>query len=263
MSDPVRIWHYGLVARWWAEFNEGGEDVDYFREAILRSGEPALDAGCGTGRLLLHFLRQGMDVDGSDASPDMLEWCRSKAESEGLAVNLYPQAMHQLDLPRRYRSIVVCGAFGLGGTREDDLEGLRRMHAHLEPGGKLIMDHHVPNRNTQEAEAVAQGNSTQDWPAEGDRRRAADGTELELRIRLSGFNRETQTATREICVRQFVEEKEVASETYAIDLCVYSAGAIESLLGSAGFSEVRITGGLEDRPRRRGEDELIVFHATA
>jgi hypothetical protein len=30
--------------------------------------------------------------------------------------------MHALEPPRRYRTIVVCGAFGLGSTREQDLE---------------------------------------------------------------------------------------------------------------------------------------------
>ena len=263
MTGPLKIWHHGLVARWWAEFNEGGEDVAYFRDAIRRSGEPALDAGCGTGRLLLPFLREGMDVDGSDASSDMLDWCRKKIDSEGLSSNLYPQAMHELDLPRRYRTIVVCGAFGIGGTQAHDLEGLRRIHAHLEPGGKLIMDHHVPPRSGAEVQAVQENRAASDWPAEGDRRRAADGTELELRVRLRGFDPETRIATREISVRQFVDGEEVASESYAIHLCIYSARELESLLESAGFSEVRVTGGLEDRPRRREEDDLIVFHATA
>ena len=82
MGQDVTTWHYGLVARWWAEFNVGGDDVGFFWDAIERCGEPALDAGCGTGRLLLPFLRSGMDVDGSDVSGDMLGWCATKAESE-------------------------------------------------------------------------------------------------------------------------------------------------------------------------------------
>ena len=52
--------------------------------------------------------------------------------------------MHELDPPRRYRTIVVCGAFGLGSTREQDLESLRRFHEHLEPGGTLLVDIEVP-----------------------------------------------------------------------------------------------------------------------
>ena len=31
--------------------------------------------------------------------------------------------MHELSLPRKYRTIIVCGAFGLGGTRDQDLDG--------------------------------------------------------------------------------------------------------------------------------------------
>jgi hypothetical protein len=30
--------------------------------------------------------------------------------------------------PRAYKTIVVCGAFGLGSSRDQDLEALRRIH---------------------------------------------------------------------------------------------------------------------------------------
>lgn len=263
MRTAVRTWHYGLVARWWGEFNEGGDDVEFFRQAIAHSGEPALDAGCGTGRLLLPFVRAGMDVDGSDASRDMLDQCGARAESEGIPVKLYPQAMHELDLPRRYRTIIVCGAFGLGGTRADDLEGLRRIHAHLEPSGTLVLDHYRPRAEERDGKAGdAKPTLPQNWPLEGDRRRAADGSELELRSRLLSFDPAERTLTREISVRQFVDDKEVASESYSLDICIYSKSDLEQALSTAGFGTIRITGGLEERPAR-AEDERIVFHASA
>jgi len=61
-------WHYGLVARWWAEFDRDGADIGYFQRVIERCGEPALDLACGSGRLLLPFLRAGLDFDGCDVS---------------------------------------------------------------------------------------------------------------------------------------------------------------------------------------------------
>src|SRR5437762_13718594 len=67
-------WHYGLMAEWWAEFNTDGPEIDYFGH-FVRQGQPALDAGCGTGRLLLPWLRAGYDVDGCDVSPDMVAQC--------------------------------------------------------------------------------------------------------------------------------------------------------------------------------------------
>ena len=104
MSVGVQTWHYGLVADWWAEFSEGGDDIGFFRDVIKRCGEPVLDAGCGTGRLLLPLLRSGIDIDGSDVSEDMLTWCASRAEVEGLAANLHQQAMHEVEEPLQAES---------------------------------------------------------------------------------------------------------------------------------------------------------------
>src|SRR5512145_2745630 len=103
LSEEPQTWHYGVVARWWAEFNTTGPEIDYFRPYV-EAGQPALDVACGTGRLLLPYLRDGLDADGCDVSPDMLAECRAAAAREGLAPNLYAQAMCALDLPRRYRT---------------------------------------------------------------------------------------------------------------------------------------------------------------
>ena len=263
MRDDINTWHYWLVARWWAEFKVGGEDVEYFRDAIERCGEPALDAGCGTGRLLLPFLRSDMDVDGSDVSPDMLGWCATKAEVEGLSANLYPQAMHELDLPRRYQTIIVCGSFGLGGTRAADLEGLRRLHAHLEPGGTLVMDHYPPKRDTDYDQALVESHDLpHPWPDQGDRRRTDSGAELELRVRLLATDPVERAITREISVREFVDGVEVDHQVYSIVICGYSISEVESMLEKVGFGDIRVTGALEDRPPQP-QDEFIVFKATA
>ena len=265
MSNEIQTWHYGLVARWWAEFNEGGSDVAFFQKAIERCGEPALDAGCGTGRLLLPFLRSGLDVDGSDVSPDMIAWCAAKAEADGLSVNLYTQAMHELDLPRRYRTVVLCGVFGLGGDRSTDVEGLRRVHSQLESGGTLVMDHHLGKHDVgsdtmwQIPENLKLPGS---WPEMGDRRRMSDGRELELRTRLVGVDAAARSIVREISVRQFDSGVEVANDAYSIVICSYSATEVENMLIEAGFGEVRVNGTLEVQDPAL-DAERIAFEATA
>ena len=95
MPDTPKTWHYGLVAKWWAEFNEDGREIGYFQKYVER-GQPALDVACGTGRLLIPYLRAGLDVDGCDVSPDMIALCREKAEREGLSPTLFVQPMHEL-----------------------------------------------------------------------------------------------------------------------------------------------------------------------
>jgi SAM-dependent methyltransferase len=116
MEAEPGTWHYGVMARWWAEFNVSGPEIDYFRKFLEAGGQPALDVACGTGRLLIPYLRAGLVVDGCDISEDMLALCRERAQAEGLSPNLYRQPMHRLDLPRRYRAIFICGSFGLAAT---------------------------------------------------------------------------------------------------------------------------------------------------
>lgn len=101
INGQPQTWHYGLVARWWAEFNTDGPEIAHFRRQIERFGQPALDLACGTGRLLFPFLAAGMDVDGADLSPDMLAWARRRADREQRTPALYNQAMHALTLPVR------------------------------------------------------------------------------------------------------------------------------------------------------------------
>ena len=132
-----------MVADWWAEFNVDGPEIDYFGRYVAE-GQPALDAGCGTGRLLVPWLRAGYDVDGSDVSADMIERTRARASAEGFDPALLVQPLHELDPPRRYRTIVLCGVFGIGSTRAQDEEALRRLHAALEPGGTLLLDKEMP-----------------------------------------------------------------------------------------------------------------------
>src|SRR6266516_5276065 len=68
-------------------------DRPFYRNIILQSGQPALDIGCGTGRLLLDYLAEGIDIDGVDNSPEMLAICREKAQRPGLHPRAFEQAM--------------------------------------------------------------------------------------------------------------------------------------------------------------------------
>jgi SAM-dependent methyltransferase len=145
-EEQPQTWHHGVVAKWWAEFNLEGPEIAYFQKFIEDDGQPALDVACGTGRLLIPYRRAGLDVDRCDFSPDMLALCRERAEREGVTVDLYAHAMHELDLPRTYKTIVVCGGFGLGGDRAQNYESLRRFYEYLEPGGVLLLDNEVPMR---------------------------------------------------------------------------------------------------------------------
>ena len=259
----MQTWHYGVVARWWAEFNVGGPEIPYFQRVIEESGEPALDVACGTGRLLVPFLRAGLDVDGCDVSADMLALCREAAEREGLRPSLYTQAIHELDLPRRYKTIVVCGGFGLGATREQDLEGLRRLHAHLEPGGTLALDNEMPYADKRLWPRWLRGGRDdlpRPWPPPGERRVGSDGAEYELRTRLIEFDPLEQRASFEMLAEMWRGGELVETGTHSLQLTLYFTHEIVLLLERAGFSEVRVRAGYADR-EPSADDDFLVFLA--
>jgi SAM-dependent methyltransferase len=135
----------GLMAAAWDPLR--GDTSDWpdrslFLSLVREAGEPVLDVGCGTGRLLLDYLAQGIDVDGVDISPDMLAILRAKADEAGLDVTgrVHVAAMEDMELPRRYRVVLVPSAsFQLVLEPSAASAAMRRFAQHLVPGGTLAM----------------------------------------------------------------------------------------------------------------------------
>jgi SAM-dependent methyltransferase len=101
---------------------------------------PALELACGTGRLLIPYRQDGFDVEGLDASVEMLAICRQKAEAAGVSVTLHRAAMESFALRRRFR-VVYCpvGSLCLLTTADAVRSALCSIFAHLEPGGRTAL----------------------------------------------------------------------------------------------------------------------------
>jgi len=100
-----------------------------------------LDVCCGTGTMCEMLHQEGFEMTGIDLSPHMIEVARQKAARKGY--------------PIRYETMDAC-TFELGRTfgaalsffdslnnildPERFLQALRRVHAHLEPGGAFVFD---------------------------------------------------------------------------------------------------------------------------
>lgn len=261
MTTP-QTWHYGLVADWWAEFNHDGPEIEFFGRYV-REGQPALDAGCGAGRLLVPWLRAGYDVDGCDVSGDMVARARERAAREGLEPTLFVQPLHELDPPRTYRTIVVCGVFGIGTTRRQDELALERIHAALEPGGLLLLDNEAPYANArlwrswgkEERDALPRP-----WPEHGSAKVTAAGDELVLRTRTLEVDPLDQCATLEMRAEKRRDGTVLAVEERAITLRAYFRDELLLLLERAGFAEAEVFGDY-DGEGATADSEFLVFAA--
>lgn len=263
MEQP-QIWHYGLVARHWSELEtDGGKEATYFKGLIEISGQPALDLGCGTGRLLLPYLQAGLDVDGCDYSKDMLEQCQAQASAQGFSPQLYAQAMHELDLPRRYRTILACGVVGLGGERRQTMKAMQRCYDHLRPGGIFAFDYSPRwndppawlSRLPEERHALPQ-----EWPSSSERQPLADGSELELAARTIAMDPLEDVATRQIRARLWRNGELLKEEIHTQKVEDFSKNELVLMLERAGFGEIRILGDYSDEPAT-ADHNILVFVA--
>jgi len=263
MSDEPLIWHYGLMAERWAEFINEAREIPFFLQEIARHGQPVLDVACGTGRVLLPLLRAGIDIDGNDISADMLHFCRVKASKEGFHPNLYNQPMHALAIPRKYRTIYICDSYGLAGSREKDLETLRKCYALLEDGGALLLNIQAEYTEREawelwlkeKREALPPA-----WEERSDGRIASDGSEHFGQFRFLAFDPLEQSFTRQVHLEKWTNGELTASEEYTLRGIIYFKNELLLMLKVAGFREISVRGDYTDQPAT-ADNIVLIFTA--
>lgn len=233
-------------------------DRPFYRDVIGRSGEPALDIGSGTGRLILDYLADGMDVDGVDLSPEMLAICREKARALGLRPSLYEQAMESLELPRRYRTIFVpSSSFQLLTDREAAGRAMARFREHLEPGGALVMPFMLL---WSERRAAREPGDPWEWRVHQERERPEDGA-LIRRWQRSRYDVAEQLEHTEDRYEVIAGGEVVSTEHHQRSPATrwYTQEQALAVYREAGLSDVHATRGFTLEPARGHEEMFCVF----
>jgi SAM-dependent methyltransferase len=263
MDKEPLTWHYGLMAEYWAEFANETPELDFLLNEIGRSGQPVLDLACGAGRLLVPLLKAGVDIDGCDLSADMLEQARRKAAAAGYSPQLFQSPMHSFSPPRRYQTILICGSFGLGGSRANDLGTLRRCYAALEDGGALIFEIDAEYTSDRVWKSwVPDNHKDLPEPWQGrDAKTASDGSQRRQYFRMLSIDPLEQNYTRQVRLEKWVAGECTVTEEYTLRGSVYLKPEVLLMLQVAGFREIAITGDYTGEPATE-RHEQIVFRAV-
>lgn len=157
-------------------------DETFYTEAARDANGPVLEGACGTGRLYLELLRAGVDADGFDVSPAMLDILRDTAADEGLDPSVWQGDLRSPGANRTYELVFVpYNSLAALTTVEDQLAGLRALYDLLEPDGRLLFDAFVP-RYEVIAESFGEWQPVQEVTYDGETLRGRTKTTVESEV---------------------------------------------------------------------------------
>ena len=201
-------------------------DVPFYHRCALAWGAPALELGCGTGRVTIPLAKIGVAMVGLDGSAAMLAVARERAREQGVRLELARADFRDFDLGRRF-PLVIFPFNGLAHLHDDrDLFScLAAAERHLAARGRLVLD--VPN------------------PRPGGSDKAADHLMAIYRDR---FGREVEVweeseydPARRRCRVRWRHVSEEGERVEEIVLRVFLPLELEALLDRAGFvTELRL-----------------------
>jgi SAM-dependent methyltransferase len=227
-------------------------DLPFWLEEARAARGPVLEVACGTGRVLLHLLENGVDADGIDLAPAMLERLHAKAKAKGLSPRTVAADMHDFTMPRRYRRVFITfNGFAHCDTIEDQLRCLRCCREHLEPGGALVISMSYP--------------SLAYWlEPEGER-----VLEMEVAgpsgapVRMWDTRRRDRVHQRQHSLTE-IEELDAAGQvvrahSFETDQRWVYRFELELLLRAAGFARIEILGGWDRAPLERDDQQTMAL----
>jgi SAM-dependent methyltransferase len=120
-------------------------EIEFYIDRARRSAGTVLELACGTGRVTWPIARAGIPIVGLDVAQGMLSRAESKRGEEDAATSararFVASDMTTFELEERFAlAIIPFRAFLMLLTPELQRSALQRIHAHLEPGGRLIID---------------------------------------------------------------------------------------------------------------------------
>ena len=121
------------------------QDIAFYVDAVRRFGDPALELGCGTGRITTAIARAGYRVVGLDVSARMLERAAEKCSTLGPEAQGRVRFVHgdmtNFDLGEKFRSALIpFRPFQHLLEAEQQMSCLNCVRKHLAPEGRLILD---------------------------------------------------------------------------------------------------------------------------
>ncbi len=236
---------------WWPEGSVGG-DEKFYKHFLSLQGGSALEVGCGTGRVLINFLHEGLKVDGLDYSQDMLNICAQKLRAENLQSELFCFPMQDFSINKSYDSIIIpFHSFMIVPSRDEAFAALSCFFKHLNPGGQILISLFVPNYS-----------SLAKYTFEHDEWRPCGeifdelGRKIVISDNVRNYHYEQLKHVRHR-FELYDSDKVIYSEIEEMKMRWYFHNEFELMLRVIGFQGIEVYGDFSLEPLREGHREMI------
>ena len=248
---PSDIEHYVRPEVYDLTYSWLTDDIPFYVARAKEARGAVLEAGCGTGRVLLPTIQAGVDIDGFDIHPGMIEQLEQKAAALGLTPRVSVNDMRDFTMPRRYGLITIpFRAFQHLLTTRDQVAALRCMREHLEGGGALVFNVFFPSFDKM-------------VQPDGEPLLEREFVHPESGLPVAMYaTRQTDRVNQILRVEREVVESDArgyAARTHRdrFSMRWIWKAEMELLLGAAGFSRWSVQGGFDGRPLEKDTDEMV------
>ncbi len=230
------------------------EDLDLYLNLALVTGDPVLELGCGSGRLLVPLAEAGHRVTGIDRSVPMLDRTRHYASEAGVAdlVTLHEGSMTEADQaaggPFGIAIVALNGLMHLTTVTEQRAALTSIRHA-LDPRGQLVLDLLNPTPDALRAldqSVIHEGTWTLD-----------DGTRVD-KLAARRILPALQRIETDLWYDRTAPDGTLRRVATAYPMRYVHRAELELMLEVAGFAEWQVYGSYELDPFDDASERLIV-----
>ena len=240
---------YRLAAKFYDLFGSKN-DLEFYRELALKSGNQALELGVGTGRLAIPLAKVGLRVVGIDNSVHMLRVAKEKLTKETEAVRrrvtLKKGDMRNFELKQQFPFIYIpASTFDHNITVEEQKRTLNCVYKHLEKNGTFAFD----------LEQTTPGKPATSWWID---RKKIEGGRMVVRNTVTRRNMTKRTCSLDLFFDVYKNGKLLERYHEYGEIAIISKDEVTKLLEENGFRVERIYGDFNKARYRRDSPRIVL-----
>jgi SAM-dependent methyltransferase len=236
------------------------QDVAFYRDAAREFGDPVLELGCGTGRIMMALADAGKRITGLDLSERMLERAvkkRAALNKEARErVHLVQGDMTQFDLGETFRLVIIpFRPFQHLLEVRQQVDCLDCVRKHLAPGGRLILDVFQTDAERMHDPVHMREMLVSEYVT-------TDGRQVRITERVAAFHRAEQRNDVEMIFSIRHRDGRQERLVFAWPLRYFFRYEVEHLLARCGFRVTALYGSFDRTPIRDDSPEMIFVAET-